>query len=77
MVKIFAGAILKHYKGKDYLVVGKCIHTETFEKLVVYRSLYPASEEDKKKGISDYQLWTRPEQMFYEKVNDKPRFTNI
>lgn len=59
--------VYKHYKGKEYLVIGLARHTETMEDLVVYRSLY-----------GDRDLWVRPLAMFLETVvlNDvsKPRF---
>jgi hypothetical protein len=46
--------VFKHYKGKDYLFLGKCKHTETQEDMVAYQSLY-----------GDYQVWVRPADMFY------------
>ncbi|MBK8288542.1 MAG: DUF1653 domain-containing protein [Cellvibrionales bacterium] len=49
--------VYRHYKGKDYLVVGLAHHSETREPLVVYRCLY-----------DDYSLWVRPELMFRETV---------
>jgi hypothetical protein len=48
----------RHYKGKDYHVIGVAKHSETEEDLVVYRELYGA-----------YGLWVRPVEMFCEKVN--------
>lgn len=47
----------KHFKGKEYEVLGVAKHSETLEKLVVYRALYG------RKG-----LWVRPLKMFLEKV---------
>ena len=59
--------VYRHYKGKDYLVVGLAHHSETRESLVVYRCLY-----------DDYSLWVRPELMFRETViidgEEIPRF---
>ena len=49
--------VYRHYKGKDYLVVGLAHHSETREPLVVYRCLN-----------DDYSLWVRPELMFRETV---------
>ena len=43
----------RHFKGKDYEVFGVATHSETGEKLVVYRTLY-----------GDFGLWVRPESMF-------------
>jgi cyclomaltodextrinase / maltogenic alpha-amylase / neopullulanase len=47
----------KHYKGKEYEVIGIAKHSETLEELVVYRALY---------GSND--LWVRPIGMFIEDV---------
>ena len=62
--------LYKHYKGKDYEVLGVARHSETEEKLVVYRCLY-----------GDYSLWVRPLSMFRETVNvageQLPRFARI
>ena len=57
----------RHYKGKEYRVVGCARHSETDEELVIYRALY-----------GDRGLWARPKAMFTEmvQVNGKaiPRF---
>lgn len=50
--------IYRHYKGKDYLVLGTAHHSETREALVVYRCLY-----------DDYSLWVRPVAMFAGSVD--------
>jgi hypothetical protein len=60
----------RHYKGKDYQVIGIARHSETGEQLVVYRTLY-----------GDFDLWVRPVGMFTEEVEvdgeSSPRFTFI
>jgi hypothetical protein len=60
----------RHYKGKDYEVIGVATHSETQEKLVVYRTLY-----------GDFDLWVRPLAMFTESVTVEgeqvPRFRFI
>jgi hypothetical protein len=48
----------RHYKGKEYHVIGVAKHSETEEDLVVYRALYGA------RG-----LWVRPLAMFCEKIH--------
>jgi hypothetical protein len=57
----------RHYKGKEYTVVGVALHSETLEELVVYRQEY-----------GDHGLWVRPKRMFLETVTvdgkDVPRF---
>ncbi len=47
----------RHYKGKEYQVLGVAEHSETGEDLVVYRKLY-----------DDYSMWVRPIGMFLEEV---------
>ena len=47
----------RHYKGKEYEVIDMAIHSETLEKMVVYRQLY-----------GDYGLWVRPASMWEELV---------
>jgi hypothetical protein len=47
----------RHYKGKEYTVVGVARHSETQEEMVVYRQEY-----------GDYGLWVRPKAMFVEMV---------
>ena len=60
----------RHYKGKEYLVLGVARHSESEEELVVYRQDY-----------GDRGLWVRPAAMFMETVNvdgsSRPRFTYI
>ncbi len=47
--------VYRHYKGKDYRVLGVCKHSETLEELVYYECLY-----DNPNG----QFWVRPQAMF-------------
>lgn len=47
----------RHYKGKDYEVLGVARHSETEEEYVVYRQLY-----------GEGGLWIRPIGMFLETV---------
>lgn len=57
----------RHYKGRDYIVLGVARHSETEEQLVVYRTDY-----------GDRSLWVRPLAMFTELVlvngQEQPRF---
>lgn len=52
----------KHYKGKEYEVLGIARHSETLEELVVYRALYDT------KDFGKNSLWVRPKAMFEETV---------
>ncbi len=47
----------RHYKGKEYRVLGLARHSETQEELVVYQLLY-----------GDFGWWVRPRGMFLETV---------
>lgn len=49
--------LYRHYKGRRYEVIDIARHSETEERLVVYRALY-----------GDYGLWVRPLEMFMESV---------
>ena len=61
----------KHYKGKEYEVIGIAKLESTLEDMVVYRPLYP----------SEHPLWVRPLSVFTEniEVDGKimPRFEYI
>ncbi len=65
----------RHYKGKDYEVIGVAKHTETLEAMVVYRALYDSPDFGKD------ALWVRPLAMFIEDIEidgiKKPRFEHI
>ena len=47
----------RHFKGKEYEVLGVARHSETEEELVVYRALY-----------GDFGLWVRPVSMWNETI---------
>lgn len=57
----------RHYKGREYSVIGTARHSETLEELVVYR-----------READDRSLWVRPRTMFSELVTvdgrEVPRF---
>lgn len=69
----------RHYKGKEYEVLRVVMHTETNEKLVLYRALYeiPALREE----YGDDPWFVRPFAMFNETVEidgqTMPRFEYI
>ncbi|MBQ7124419.1 MAG: DUF1653 domain-containing protein [Oscillospiraceae bacterium] len=47
----------RHFKGKEYEVIGTAKHSETEEEMVVYRQLY-----------GEFGLWVRPASMWEETV---------
>jgi hypothetical protein len=64
---VLKAGIYVHYKGNEYEVIEIATHSETEEKLVVYRALY-----------GDYGVWVRPLAMFDEVMDDgRQRFTYV
>jgi len=47
----------RHFKGKEYEVIGVARHSETLEELVIYKALY---DSEFGKGA----LWARPKEDF-------------
>ncbi|MEA2112663.1 MAG: DUF1653 domain-containing protein [Patescibacteria group bacterium] len=48
----------RHFKGKEYEVLGVGNHSETLEKLVIYRALYDSEDF----GLN--AIWARPYEDF-------------
>ena len=69
----------RHYKGKDYEVLDVVLDTETREKMVLYKALYPVNDLDKELG--EEPKFVRPKSMFLEEVvvegQKVPRFRYI
>lgn len=64
-MELKTGRIYKHFKGDYYLVEGIVIHSETKEKMVLYRGLYGNGE-----------LYVRPLDMFLSPV-DKVKYPEV
>ena len=64
-MEIIEGRIYRHFKGDLYLVEGIVLHSETKEKLVLYRALYGS-------GLR----YVRPLEMFASKV-DREKYPNV
>ena len=60
----------RHFKGKEYRLIGIAKHSETLEPMVIYQALYGKEE-----------LWVRPAEMWTEEVDRDgykgPRFQFI
>ena len=54
------GKVYRHFKGNYYFVENVAYHSETQERMVVYKPLY--NREDSR------ILWVRPEKMFLEEI---------
>ncbi|MCI8362595.1 MAG: DUF1653 domain-containing protein [Clostridia bacterium] len=65
MQEIKVKAIYKHFKGDYYLVEDIVTHSETKEKMVLYRRLY-----------GDCSLYVRPYEMFASEV-DHEKYPNV
>ena len=70
MIEAPAPGLYRHYKGGEYDVLGSVLHSETEERLVLYRPRY-----------GERELWVRPVAMFREDVvvdgKSCPRFAWI
>ncbi len=58
MREIKVNTVYRHFKGDLYLVEGIATHSETEEKMVIYRALY-----------EDFGLYVRPYDMFASEVD--------
>ena len=66
MREIQKNRVYKHFKGDYYLVEDVVVHSETREKLVLYRPLYGDGK----------QLYVRPLEMFLSEV-DHEKYPNV
>ena len=58
------GKVYRHFKGNYYFVENVAYHSETQERMVVYKPLY--NREDSR------TLCIRPEKMFLEEIPQRP-----
>ena len=64
-MELIINGIYKHFKGDLYLVEDVVLHSETKEKMVLYRALY-----------GDCKRYVRPYDMFVSKV-DKIKYPDV
>ncbi len=79
-MKVDIAGTYRHTKsGKLYQVIDVALHTETGEKMVVYRALYDHAELAGEYGMRP--CFVRPYDMFFEDVTidgtTRPRFEKI
>ena len=63
-MEVVVGGIYRHFKGFKILVIAIAKHSETLEKMIVY------------KHLDTNKIWIRPYDMFISKV-DKDKYPNI
>lgn len=64
MNQVEIGRVYRYFKGNYYFVENIAYDSETQERMVVYKPLYP--REDGR------LIWVRPEKMFLEEIPERP-----
>lgn len=64
MNQVKIGRVYRHFKGNYCFVENIAYDSETQERMVVYKPLYP--REDGR------LIWVRPEKMFLEEIPERP-----
>lgn len=63
--KVVVGGKYRHFKDRLYRVLCIALHSETMERMVVYKALY-----------GDGDVYVRPYEMFCEKV-DREKYPDV
>ena len=64
MEHVEIGKVYRHFKGIYYFVENVACDSETKERMVVYKPLYPREDGN--------YIWVRPEKMFLEEIPERP-----
>lgn len=64
MEEVKIGRVYRHFKGNYYFVENVAYDSETKERMVVCKPLYPRDD--------GYSIWVRPEKMFLEEIPARP-----
>ena len=68
MEKVQIGRVYRHFKGNYYFIENVALDSETKERMVVYKPLYPRE---------DSSIWVRREAMFLEETDVTNKAGNI
>ena len=63
MKQVQIGRVYRHFKGNYYFVENVALDSETQERVVIYKPLYPRQ---------DSGIWVRRENMFLEEIPERP-----
>ena len=63
MKEVQIGKVYRHFKGNYYFVENVGLDSETQERVVIYKPLYPRT---------DASIWVRRETMFLEEIPERP-----
>lgn len=63
-LEVKIGQVYRHFKGNYYFVENVAYHSETQERMVIYKCLYPRDD--------NHSLFVRPENMFLEEIPERP-----
>ena len=62
MENVQSGRVYRHFKGNYYFVENVALDSETQERVVIYKPLYPRD---------DSNIWVRREKMFLEEIPER------
>ena len=63
MENVQIGRVYRHFKGNYYFVENVALDSETKERVVIYKPLYPRT---------DAAIWVRREAMFLGEIPERP-----